>query len=415
MLDYTLFVFFERCIRLNETLAKEFGYFLRFYEQRNKFRYQLRQNLKAKNKMKSELSACVIQKFNGYDLLRVGLSQDEKVDIRPLDIVYEPTQDINEPIYCYFAPKIHLAFHTIYERMMNGKKINVNGSSTEQWPFCENFFIKSDKKMEEHILCCSGKAGINYSFDNGKLINYQDNFSEIGDLPFSIYYDFETTIGSCIFYNAKMHVVSYCITAAFHPDLNLPHIVIYRFYDQTKEELESSSHFSAVIEDNFFTFPENYNLKTFRQLQDAVLTVCNKTRETALAEMFNIELKFTCDCLRIWFDKNIKIDEFDDETKHEYRQNKISEKCCICDFSILSRAPNGWFDHVCKAEHLFLENIYDSKDMFQMGIIDYGIFFDKVKKVSDNLDDFCKSLEKENLDNINNGKDNKEIEEIVKK
>ena len=81
----------------------------------------------------------------------------------------------------------------------------------------------------------------------------------------------------------------------------------------------------------------------------------------------------------------------------------------------MSRAPNGWFDHVCKAEHLFLENIYDSKDMFQMGIIDYGIFFDKVKKVSDNLDDFCKSLEKENLDNINNGKDNKEIEEIVKK
>ena len=72
--------------------------------------------------MKSELSSCVIQKFNGYDLLRVELSQDEKIFMLPLDIVYEPTQNINEPIYCYFAPKIHLAFHTVYEKTEMEKK-----------------------------------------------------------------------------------------------------------------------------------------------------------------------------------------------------------------------------------------------------------------------------------------------------
>ena len=55
-------------------------------------------------------------------------------------------------------------------------------------------------------------------------------------------------------------------------------------------------------------------MKTFCQLQDAALTVFNKSRETALAEMFNIELKFTCDCLKIWFEKNIKLDELDEET-----------------------------------------------------------------------------------------------------
>ena len=32
----------------------------------------------------------------------------------------------------------------------------------------------------EHVLCCSGRAGIDYSFDNGNIINYQDNFSKIG-------------------------------------------------------------------------------------------------------------------------------------------------------------------------------------------------------------------------------------------
>ena len=234
--------------------------------------------------------------------------------------------------------------------------------------------------MEQHVLCCSGRAGIDYSFDNGTIINYQDNFSKIGDLPFTIYYDFETTTGSAIFYDAKMHIVSYCIIAAFHPDLKLPHVIIYRSFDQTKEELNSLKHFLDVCDKIFFKFSENYNLKTFRQLQDAALTVFNKSRETALAEMFNIELKFTCDCLKVWFEKNINLDELAEDTKYEYRQNNVPDICCICDFPIYSRAPNGWFDHVCKAEHLFLENVYDVKDLFKMGILDYGVFLIKLVK-----------------------------------
>ena len=66
MLDYTQFGFFEWCMKLNDLLAREFGYFLRFFERRNKFRYQLRQKLKSKNEMKAELSSGVLQKFNGY-------------------------------------------------------------------------------------------------------------------------------------------------------------------------------------------------------------------------------------------------------------------------------------------------------------------------------------------------------------
>ena len=93
LLDHTLFGFFEQCINMNEVLA-EFGYFLRFYKRRDKFRYQLRQKLKIKNEMRAELSACVIQKFNGYDLLRNKLQRIEKKNLLPIDIVYEPTLDI---------------------------------------------------------------------------------------------------------------------------------------------------------------------------------------------------------------------------------------------------------------------------------------------------------------------------------
>ena len=59
MLDHSIFGFFNRCQSIKNVLD-DFGYFLTFYERRNKFRYQLRQKRKEKNQMKRELSACVI-------------------------------------------------------------------------------------------------------------------------------------------------------------------------------------------------------------------------------------------------------------------------------------------------------------------------------------------------------------------
>ena len=46
--------------------------------------------------MKRELSSCIVQKFNGYELLRNNLNSFEKKDFIPLDIVYEPTLDENK-------------------------------------------------------------------------------------------------------------------------------------------------------------------------------------------------------------------------------------------------------------------------------------------------------------------------------
>ena len=104
MLDYTFFGFFDRCRILNRVLA-EFGFFKKFYERRNKFRYQLKQKLKSKNEMRTELSACVIQKFNGYDLLRSNLQYNEETNLVPIDITYEPTLDVSKPILCFFRTR----------------------------------------------------------------------------------------------------------------------------------------------------------------------------------------------------------------------------------------------------------------------------------------------------------------------
>ena len=40
---------------------------------------------------------------------------------------------------------------------------------------------------------CSGRLGVVYNFNNQNLISYQDNFHAKGDVPFVIYFDFETT------------------------------------------------------------------------------------------------------------------------------------------------------------------------------------------------------------------------------
>ena len=47
--------------------------------------------------MKTEFSACMIQIFNGYDLLRNTLQRSQKRDFVAIDIVYEPSLDDNKP------------------------------------------------------------------------------------------------------------------------------------------------------------------------------------------------------------------------------------------------------------------------------------------------------------------------------
>ena len=108
--------------------------------------------------MKANISSCVIEKFNGYNLLKI--SEDVK-KLLPLDIVYEPVQDKHKPIYCFFAPKIHLAYQIIYDKLVQGKKVSFSCSTAKQCPYCSNFFIKSKKKkMQKHILCCDGQTDL---------------------------------------------------------------------------------------------------------------------------------------------------------------------------------------------------------------------------------------------------------------
>ena len=102
--------------------------------------------------------------------------------------------------------------------------------------------------MNHHLSACAAKAGVTYSFDNGKIIDYQDNYKFMGYIPFSVYFDFDTTTGSVVFFYAKMYVVSYCMIIAFHKDLELPKLAIFRSFEQDWEDLIDLDHFDAIEE-----------------------------------------------------------------------------------------------------------------------------------------------------------------------
>ena len=84
----------------------------------------------------------------------------------------------------------------------------------------------------------------------------------MGDLPFTVYFDFETTIGDRILHDPKIFVISYCQIYSFHPDLKLDKTVIYRSFQQNAEEIYSLDHFSQE-------HVKFFDSVTFDQMKDA--------------------------------------------------------------------------------------------------------------------------------------------------
>lgn len=80
-----------------------------------------------------------------------------------------------------------------------------------------------------------------YKFENNKIISSQDNFKYLGDVVFTVYFDFETTRD--VFHNLKMFVISYRQIYAFHLSLNLEKIVIFTSFCQKADEIYNLDHF----------------------------------------------------------------------------------------------------------------------------------------------------------------------------
>ena len=243
--------------------------------------------------MTRNLSSSVLEKFNDYETIRHELACQEKRKFVPIDIVYEPIYDESVPPPCFFTDQISLAYRSCIGRVGKGKE-KILHRTVKQYHYCENYFSKNDDTMKKHLQVCTAKGDITYSFDNGQIITFQDNFKYLGDISFTVYFDFETTTGDSVFFDPKMFVVSYC---QIH--YNLDKIVIFRSFQQSAEEMYDLSNFKQ----EHVAF---FNKTTFFQLKDVASAVLAREKSTSLAELFWLELKLTTDTLNDWFSNVIK-------------------------------------------------------------------------------------------------------------
>ena len=81
----------------------------------------------------------------------------------------------------------------LFEKKKDGDE-TVKKLSTRQYYYCDKY-IANFNTFKKHMKSCSDIAGIVCKFENNKIVSFQDNFKYMGDLPFAVYFDFETATG----------------------------------------------------------------------------------------------------------------------------------------------------------------------------------------------------------------------------
>lgn len=90
--------------------------------------------------------------------------------------------------------------------------------TAKQYHQCEDFFSKTNHNIKKHLSVVSAKGSITYSFDNGQIVNFQDNFKYLGDVPFPVYFDFKTATGKSVFSDPRM-------CDQLLPDIHIPPVL----------------------------------------------------------------------------------------------------------------------------------------------------------------------------------------------
>ena len=227
--------FENQCFKINRILSKH-SMFLRVFELKDKFRYLIKQDSRQKNVFR-ELSACVVERFNGFTIVRLEFDNEIRREFKPIDIIYKPVIKQNAILNCFFTDKLHLAYKAVYSEKTKWEKLK--SSCAFQCYFCSKFW-KRKGKLDMHMKNCVGKPGFVYNFQTRNLLTFEENIKFKRDVPLTAYIDFETTAPTdcCLDPESnKMNVVSYVIILAFQPKLQLPRIVIERSFGHSLEKL----------------------------------------------------------------------------------------------------------------------------------------------------------------------------------
>ena len=269
---------------------------------------------------------------------------------------------------CYYSTNIASAFTARYDE---GKKKNRRAMLVYECYYCNKFF-RSKPKRENHLKICSGKPGVVYNFCSRTITSFEDNYKLKGDVPFAIYFDFETTAPTdSNFLNPEeqeMFVMSYVMIIAFHPFYNFDKIIIQRSMHYSKNEL---SEIKYLTREQFDFRPRELE----KQLRDQGLSVFKKESKNALAIMFNVELAFAKKTLLAWFNKKVsaphkRLDEKIIQ-KYEREFSYKNSNCSICRMPLKGcfsspETPNNkmyYGDYIIRFEYKFLKNIFSQEEL----------------------------------------------------
>ena len=364
----------------------EYNYFLRVFEQKNKYRQFYVKKPEKQNQIK-QLSRCLIEKYNGFQVVKIDFSKKESQKFEPIDTIYIPTKNPEVLPECYYTLDISKAYTSVYSHGLKQKR----AFKLYECYYCRKFFIQKNKH-EKHLSVCSGKPGIVYNFCIQNLVSFEDNFGSKGDLPFSIYFDFETTSPTDANWvnpeEKKIIVMYYVIVVAFHLSLNLDRILIQRSYCHPQTEM---------ISINYLTREQiQYrSVELIKQLYDQAIHVSKRNCKNTLAQMFCIEIAFVKKTLLSWFNKKFtaRFKELTNDQKIHYkRQNPIdyqNRKCVICKMPLKVSPTNPktedeqmtYGDFIIRYEYKFLKNIYTQKQLeWSEDLISLEAFYEAFQK-----------------------------------
>ena len=362
--------FENQCFQINTILSRH-DMFLRVFELKDKFRYITKQNSEEK-KFFNELSACVVERFNGFTIVRLEFDNEIRKEFTPVDIIYKPVKKENAILNCFFTDKLHLAYKAVYNQTTKWDKLT--SSCAFQCYFCGKFWTRQTK-LATHMKNCLGKPGFVYNFQTRNLLTFEENIKFKRDVPLTTYIDFETTAPTdcCLDPESnKMNVVSYVIILAFHPKLKLPRIIIERSFGHSLEKL---------CQIDYLTSEQlRYgDVITVKQLRDCALAVHKKTNVIAMSEMFCTEIKFATDCVLKWYHVKYKNLELSLESKNEFeKENPIdweNRECVLCRFPLEANPTTSenekmsYGDFIIKKEHMFLRNIFSKEELLKSSSI----------------------------------------------
>ena len=356
--------FENQCFQVNTILSRH-NMFLRVFELKDKFRYLIKQSSEQKKRFR-ELSACVIERFNGFQIVRLEFDNEIRRNFKPIDIVYKPVIKLNAIIDCFFTDQLHLAFKAVYNETLDWQK--TKSCCAFECYFCGKFWVRKVKR-DSHLKHCVGQPGFVYNFQTRNLLTYEENIKFKRDVPLTAYIDFETTAPTdcCLDPESnKMNVVSYVIILVFQPKLQLPRVIIERSFGHSLEKLSQIDYLTAEQ----LSYADTITLK---QLRDCALACHKKSKKLAISEMFCTEIKFATSCLLKWFGSKYKNFELNIDNKQKFeKENPIdwdNGQCVICRFPLANNPTAfdnekiSYGDFVIKKEHMFLRNIFSKEEL----------------------------------------------------